>query len=80
MEETGKEENSLQAAWCVYGNMCVCVHTSERVLCGEWVGASVSRPGLSAVHSAAVLSPRLSGNIMCVWDAQKNSPVSPKPE
>lgn len=41
MKEAGEEENPLQAAWCV------CVHTSERVLCGECVGASFSRPGLS---------------------------------
>ncbi len=34
----------------------MCAHTSEGVLCGEWVGALVSRPGLSAAHSAAVLS------------------------
>lgn len=46
MQETGKEEESV----------CVCVHTSEGVLCGEWVCASVSRPGLSAVLSAALLS------------------------
>lgn len=36
--------------------VCVCAHTSERLLCGEWVGASVSRPGLSAVLSAVLLS------------------------
>lgn len=76
MKETGKEENSLQAAWkCVC--VCVCVHTSRRVLCGKWVGASVSRPGLSAVRSAAVLSSRLTGNIMYLLDAYRNSLVSP---
>lgn len=35
--------------------MCVCAHTSETVLCGEWVGASVSRPGLCSALSCCVL-------------------------
>lgn len=50
----------------------MCVHNSEGVLCVEWVGVSLSQPLLSAV-----LSSWLSGNIMCLWDAQRNSPVSP---
>ena len=54
-ERKGKGEDLLQAAWCVYVN--VCVHTSERVLCGEWVGASVSRPGLLCSALSRCASP-----------------------
>lgn len=39
-------------------------------VCG--VGGSLSQRWLSAVLSAW-----LSGNIVCLWDAQRNSPVSP---
>lgn len=54
-ERKGKGEDLLQAAWCVYVN--VWVHTSERVLCGEWVGASVSRPGLLCSALSRCASP-----------------------
>lgn len=56
-------------------NVCVCAYF-RGVLCGEWVGALVIQPELSAVLLAAAPSSQLSRNIMCLWDAQRNSPVS----
>lgn len=64
----GKEEDSV--------GVCVCVRILQRDFCvvSGWVRQSV---GPGSLQCSQPFSSRLSGNIMCLWDAQRNSPVSP---
>ena len=74
-ERKGKGEDLLQAAWCVYVN--VCAYFRESFV--WWVGGCVSQSAWASLQCTQPLrfSSQLSGNIMCLWDAQRNSPVSP---
>lgn len=50
MEETGKRENSLQAAWCVCMCVCVCILQREFCVVSGWVRESVGLGSLQCTQ------------------------------